>query len=177
MSRRLRDKYRRRHIITQPGIIGSPFDEVSEEKLIKVSACDNLDSLTVINIEVKTIGQKNWTNLKSLDSTTREVILDISLYDQIRYNVFTFGGATTELEAVSAVHSDQNVILKDIDDNDALRVLQGVPLEGDSVAGLLNTLVTLQFWQITGFDTGTLNFIVKNDESPIIDNQGNFVVV
>lgn len=177
MSTRLKDKYRRRHTISKPGILGGRFDEVAQEKLLRVFVCDNFDINTTVYIEAKTIGCPNWKVLETLSTSNKEAIIDISLYDQIRYNVFTFGGTPATLEAVTSVDSDQNVIEKNVNSKDALRVLQTDPISGNSVKGYLNALVTMQFWTLTGADTSNIDFVIQEDGEPILDNEGNFVII
>lgn len=175
MSRKLRDKYRRRFKVTSPGILGADIGEVAEEKLIRVIST-GLDISTVIYIEVSHTNSEVWTRLGSITST-QEKIFDISLYDNIRYNVFTFGGTEATLEAVSAVSSDQNIISKDIEDLDSYRVLDRIPPDGDTKTAFLNALLTLTFWNDTGYPIGTIDFVITDDGEPVLDRYGNFIEV
>lgn len=175
MSRKLRDKYSRRLEIKAPGILAEDNDDVSEEKLIRVIS-RGLDINTLVYIQVKTSGTHTWENIGSIEGSTSK-IFDISLYDQIRYNVFTFGGTPATMEIVSAVDSDQNVIEKDAGNKDSLRVIDAVPIEGDAKTAFLNGLLTLQFWSATGFDISTINFVVTEDNEPVLTRDGQFIEV
>lgn len=174
MSRKLKDKYRRLYDITSPGYLSSE-DNVAEEKLIKVIAT-GLDFSTSVRIEVKTLSDQVWTQIGTIERNTTK-IFDISLYDQIRYNVYTFGGISSTIEIVSAVESDQNVIEKDRDENDALRVLDVIPIGGDSKTAFLRALLDLKFWETIGFDTSTINFVTTDDNEPVLDVDGQFIEV
>ena len=175
MSRKLRDKYRRKFKITSPGILGGDVEEVSEEKLIRVIST-GLDISTVVYIEVSHTNSEVWTRLGSITSS-QEKIFDISLYDKIRYNVFTFGGTDATLEAISTVTSDQNIISKDIEELDAYRVLDRIPPDGDTKTAFLNALLTLTFWENTGYPIGTIDFVITDDGEPVLDRYGNFIEV
>jgi hypothetical protein len=37
-------------------------------------------------------------------------------------------------------------------------------------------LATLKFWELTGVDISQFNFVVKEDQEPVVSNSGEFVV-
>ena len=175
MSRKLKDKYRKQFDITAPGFLGVEDNDVAEEKLIKIES-RGLDLSTLVYIQAKTNGSPTWENIGSIDGTNSK-ILDISLYDRIRYNVYTFGGTESEIEIVSAVESDQNVIEKDINNKDSYRVVDTVPIEGDAKTAYLNAILTLSFWESIGFDVSTIDFVTTLDSEPILTRDGEFIEV
>jgi len=46
----------------------------------------------------------------------------------------------------------------------------------DGSTAYSNALLTLQFWKDTGVDISTMDFVVENDLSPVISNDGSFIL-
>jgi len=170
------DKYRQFFTISTAGAVGESTGDVAREKLIKVIT-NGLDISTVVHIEAKLRKAVNWDQIGSVSSSEPDGIFDISMYDVIRYNVFTYGGTPATLEVTSAVSSEQAVTTKDKNGLDAYRVIDTVPPEGDDKTAYLNALLTLNFWDKTGVDISLIDFVTTQDEEPVLDSAGNFIEV
>ena len=40
----------------------------------------------------------------------------------------------------------------------------------------LNAMLTLQFWKDTGVDVGAMDFVVEDDLSPVLTNEGDIIL-